>query len=386
MTRKEIQLALSRINIASVKTYLTENGWSFVFYYGENRIASIWHREDDDEAEILLPNPDIASDAVARLVDMIIYLSEYNKKPIRKIIESIENLSNDIFQVRVIHDDVKDGVISLEDGVLLHQKALDLMTSSAQSSLAKKTVFTGKKPTEVSNYLSRLQLGQSKVGSYIVNIIVPLEKHQDDNLSTDGITFSRVVTDNLINALDKLSTAVTKYNEQQDVDIFLQTIEAGVSKNLCEALIGLSGRNKQRSFQITAIPSTTQKMPRPELPLTFDFDIKAVSALTDAIDFFTTTNVYLNQELCGQVVHLDRNPGADSGTIAILAKIPATPSDQEKKIHIELNEKDYKLAIEAHRQKQYVTCVGDVIASNHSAKVTQLNEFKVHVDDDLLHP
>lgn len=352
MTRIEIQRALSRINVSSVDTYLIDNGWHFAFYYGENRIASIWHREDDAEAEILLPNPEIASDALVRLVDMVIYLSEYNKKPSSEIIESIANLSNDIFQVRVIHDDVKDGVISLEDGVLLHQKALDLMTSSAQSTISKKASFSGSKPTEVSNYISRLQLGQSKVGSYVVNIIVPLEKHQDNTTTTDNITFSRVVTDTLINALDKLSTAVKKYNEQKDVNIFAQTIEAGVSKNLCEALIGLSGKNKQRNFQITAITSTTQTMPRPELPLTFDFDTETVSALTEAIGFFTKNNVYLNQTIFGQVTHLARNPNSDSGTITILAKIPATSSVDEKNVTIELDEKNYKRAIEAHDKKQ----------------------------------
>lgn len=384
MTRKEIQLALSRINIASVKTYLTENGWSFAFYYGENHIASIWHREDDGEAEILLPNPEIASDSQARLADMIIYLSEYNKKPIREIIESIENLSNDVFQVRVIHDDVKDGIISLKDGVMLHQKALDLMTSTAQSTISKKASFSGSKPTEVSNYISRLQLGQSKVGSYIVNIIVPLEEPEPDNEATDHISFSRIVTDNLLNALDKLSSAVTTYNKNKEAKVFAETVSSGVSKNLCQALIGLSGRKQQRTFEITATPSTTQNLPRPDLPRVFTFDTQAVSALTQAVEFFTKNDVYVNQELCGQVVHLDRNPGADSGTIAILSKIPATRSDQEKKISIELNEHDYKLAIEAHRQKQYVTCVGDVIISNHSAKVNKLNEFKVHVEGELL--
>lgn len=361
----------TKLTNEQIEKYLLSMGWSMDGEVG--KVASIWHNNDNQDAELLLPRHGFALDYEDRLVDLLIELARFETKTYSQIIESIENLSADLVKVRVIHSDVGDGTIPLDDGVMLHERARDLMAAAALSTSTKKKHFVGARSPEASDYVSHLKLGQTEIGSYVINIISPIDMPETNQSTVDMTSFSRMVTHTLASGLSALHTAANKYTNTKEIGEFLPTIEKGASANMCEALLGFSGRNRQRSFTISITPSLTQKMPRPDISLEFSFQAESLPALEKAAEFFKDNYVIKNKSILGHVKRLDRTPGASSGTVSVNCLV----NDIEKNVLIELDELQYTDAIHAHEQKQLVTCNGDIHVSPRSARLINPAGFRV---------
>ncbi|MEX5559715.1 hypothetical protein Q1J45_19300 [Pseudomonas rhodesiae] len=371
MKRDELARYLYDIDPAQLEFYMLSQGW---FHDGDFKgLASIWHRSGSDQAdaEILLPSSDSAKDFAERMVDAVIALSSFELRSPLIILKEITGHFADLVRIRVFHSDVNSGTIPINDGVLLNIRARDLMASAVMSTASKRRHFMGKRSPEVKAYIDSLRLGQTEVGSYIVNIIAPLDPRHSDQASFEDVPLSNIVTANLAAGLEALSLAIENFSSVGDLTVFDAAVTSGASSNMCDALIGLSGAEKKRGFEISITPSRRQQTIS-EVKL-YRFDVESVAKMADASAYYKDNYILPARTIIGSIKRLDRPLNDEAGTITVATMI----GEIEKYVSIQLGADEYMDAVNAHRQKAAIKCTGDLHVSVRSSKLLNPSGFRV---------
>lgn len=362
--------------VEQLEARLLASGWRQDGFVRD--IATIWHPVSDvvTDAEVLLPKPH-AKDFNPRLSDALIAVAEFEKTSVADLIRSLSIASAEMISVRVIHEDTGHGSIPLLDGVLLNQRAKDLMVAAVQSSHSRRRFFAGRRAPEVTEIVSQLRLGQTEHGSYIVNVLAPTSPRGLGGDAIETLSVGQVVTKTLTRSLASLEDAISSYSDSGLLAAFDSTVEVGVSANLCDALIGFSGADKKRRFTITI---TTLDLERRIDVRSFEFDQSKVEHIETAAKYFRDNYVLPDETIVGTVKALDRVVGEEVGLVTVTARLS---TGVEKNVKFELFGGDYTDAIHAHDRKELVECTGEVQVAPKSARLLNPRRFKVIRSEDL---
>jgi hypothetical protein len=371
MSREELKKQLAEVRPDQLEAYLVASGWNRDGELGE--LASIWHRPEGphNDAEVLLPQSQSAKDYYERIVDAVFAIAAFEGRTPAEVAKTTNGYFADHISVRVLHRDVAEGTIPLNDGVLLNLRARDLVASSAMSTLSKRKHFSGKRTPEAREFLESLRLGQTEVGSYIVNILAPVTSVPTDQQSIPLTSMTRMVTANLASSLDALSKALDKYGQTNNLEVFDDAVVDGASANMCDALLGLSGEQRTRGFEVTITPSLSEEFKYK--PRKFLFDVTTVKFIAAASEYYKDNYVLPDRTISGFIKRLDRPAAEENGTITI----EATIGDSDKLITIELGPANYLDAVTAHKAKEVIECHGDVHVKARSVKLLSPSGFRV---------
>lgn len=365
------------VSSEQLQAYLQARQW---FEDGKIRnVATIWHRREVDQAEteVMLPFSSV-KDYRQRLRDALSAIALFEVRDVIDVLNEVKKLFSNTISVRVIHDDTVDGTIPINDGVLLIAKAKDLLIAAAQSMYSKKKQFIGPTPKEAKAYLDSLLLGQTEIGSYVVNVIAPAQREVVvDGASPTGIALAQAITLNLVTGLEALEKASAVYEELGDIKVFDAAMLSGASANMCDALLGFSGEKHNRTFEITvtAIPGPLLA----STPKKFQFGAKHVELLEKATGYYKDEYVLHQRTLVGHIRKLSRPKDETSGTVSLQAQV----GDVERNVQLELSGDDYHMAVLAHDNSELVKVQGDVhIKSKRSRLLNPIN-FGVIKNEDL---
>lgn len=161
---------LNAIQPLQAATYLRANGWHQQSQIADK--ASVWIQMTDsgEEFEILLPLKPESRDFPLLMSQVLETLEIAEQRSQLEILTTLTTSSADVIRVRVNHPDATDGSIPIDDCVLLLQSVRDMMLSAACSALEPKAYFPNPKPDRATKYLSRVSLGQTERGSYILTV------------------------------------------------------------------------------------------------------------------------------------------------------------------------------------------------------------------------
>jgi len=379
MTRDDVIEQLKGVSWTQLQSYLTTSGWTDDGAFGP--FASIWHRVDRHDVQVLLPTSEDAEDFWPRFADAVIAISEFEERSMGDIILAATERFGDVISIRVVHEDVEGGTIPAVDGVALNAEALELLTAASMSYLTKRQYH--QRPTAPTTaFLDTLRLGQTTKGSYVVNLFVLLPELPDDQPALKDVPMTNNVITNLSSGLKALSHAIsskrTKKDERKALD---DAVSKGVSANMCEALVGLSGRDHRRAVEISITPLRPgMKSPK---PVKFSFGTDKVERLAKASEYYRRSYTAKNKTIQGYIKRLDRAHGEERGII----QVAATVENSEKLVEIDLGPSDYKRAIQAHASDTEVRCSGDVLIKARSAHLLNPSKFRVvHEEDGLFKP
>lgn len=350
--------------------YLTVKSWQIAF---ELEYAVIWQRELGHQIlEITLPKPS-AEDRYEVLKKTLEKLAKIEEKTVETLKLNISNQYTDKLSVRVVGESVEDGTIPLDDGVKLFEKTKHLINALALSAKKKKAVFghnSGGK--DVTEFMSQVRLGQTQIGSYIINLSYPVENIEvkEQNEIIQAISFSRSVSHNLVNSLKKLKEKITHY--ENNPTSFAELIPEGVSHNLCEAIIGLSGSEQQRQVEIKLQAGEISDEAMPS-EINIQFDQNEIKVVQIASKYYQGEYTLPHYEIIGKIVGLHSSNLAEGGYIQVPCKI----GDKTVEIRIDLPPEQYQLAAEAHKTEQQVRCKGENLYINKKKgrlqKLTSIN-------------
>ncbi|PKQ75412.1 hypothetical protein CJP16_14975 [Aeromonas sobria] len=366
---KNVSVKFPPINLES---YLLSNGW-----IAEGEIlgqAKIWHRADKDhfDFEVLQPKSTEIQGYCQRVIDAINELAIFENRDPHHILKEIENFFSDSVKIRVIHSDVEEGTIPIDDGVLLIEKSRDLLTATTLSTFSKKSYFTGQRNAEAKNFIKQLRLGQTEVGSFIVNLIAPISDTINTQVEQDKMSITRAITNNLSRSLVAIGSGLESYKRTESIFEFESVVNNGVSANLCDALIGLTGITRSRSFTINICRAGVE-LDTQELPTEFKFSPEQVPLLELASAFYKGNYVIKAYEAFGLVSKMTHLFEDDFGEITVRSSIHGI----EKNVTIQLKLAEYWQAVHAHENAELISCSGVLHVTAKSAKLLEPSNFKV---------
>ncbi|MBB6053926.1 hypothetical protein [Armatimonas rosea] len=354
---------LSSVGTSQIAAYLGSRNWKYISRYFDT--GTVW-QGPDDQSKLVLPHSSTLDDYAEGVADILAVLARVERRSQEQVLRDIDEATKDVIRIRLSGDDLEDGAIPLEEAAHLIGHARDMMMAAACSTVRRRTIHTGRKPTEAVEYIKRVRMGQTERGSFILTMqseVAPqLDSGQQElfpdlsvEVADSADPFERRVTRTLARALMETHNALTETLTTRSVESFLRATEAGVSANLCDAVAGLTLDNYDRDISISLSWSPTRKVPT-QTPSFIHFPSDHLPILREVARVLRERAVHESFELRGPVIKLHRPDATAVGQVTIDGVVEG----YLRRVTVELWGQDYELAIEAHRQTAILSVEGEL--------------------------
>jgi len=362
------------------ESYLEERGWKKTSHIEKK--ASIWEKifENGFKVKTLIPLDTELRDYKSRIIDFIETLKKVENRALESIITDLLQSNADTFRITAFKDKPEVS-LPLIDASTLIRKTVDMMTSVAQSLIKPQPYFQYRHPKEVDDFLSKLKMGHTERGSFIVAIHAPVQPRLKNLLSeVEEIKekeepFERRV---MIALSHLIPTAIEAANTR-DEKAFEEAIPEGMSSNFCEALSSITEICGGDGAHLNIAWAPVRPI-MSSWKLKNDFFVRPDTAgtLKEAAKVLRKNVPEKDIEIQGYVIRLDKNHDAEEGEIRIYDNL----SDKSRNISIMLDKYKYSKAIEAHREGNMLNVKGDLDKDGKKQTLTNIKFFDLIVSED----
>ena len=265
----------------------------------------------------------------------------------------------DVVRARITETD--DGSLTLNRGVDLISGTRDLVLAAACSLREIQPLYRLGANREANDLLECIRLGQTEHGSFVLTLLTPvvspplptLLQEYDDSDGYDD--FDDPVERRMTRRLAEALTATCEATERAtagDGSAFSESVDRGVSANLCDALVKLIG-----PFPTLDI-SVAWARTRPISPSRKVFRLARADAaiLSEAARQFRNREPQPDTRLFGTVQRLRRDEDEASGTIFLRTSI----GGKNRSVAVVLKKTEYDRAIQAHKERMPIILYGDL--------------------------
>ena len=341
--------ALQAISPAALSAYARSAGWRKIEGYGAH--ADVYAAEE--MPEVILPRTGRLGDYVSVVSRLITIFAKAAGRDELSLYRDLVTADRDVVRARITETD--DGSLTLNRGVDLISGARDLVLAAACSLRESQPLYRLGANREANDLLEGIRLGQTEHGSFVVTLLTPVVSPPlptpvqvyDD--ADDPI--ERQMTRRLTEALAATGEA-TERATAGDGTAFAESVDRGVSANLCDALVKLIG-----PFPTLDI-SVAWARTRPISPSREVFRLARADAaiLSEAARQFRNREPQPDTYLFGTVQRLRRDEDEVSGTINLRTSIDG----KNRSVAVVLKKTEYDRAIQAHKERMPIILQGDL--------------------------
>ena len=340
---------LQAISPAALSGYARTSGWCKLESFGEH--SDVYAAEE--LPEVIVPRTRRLGDYASIVSQLIEIFARVAERDEISLYRDLVTADRDVVRVRVTEGD--DGSLTVNSAVDLVGGSRDLLLAAACSLREPQPLYRAGANKEASDLLSRVRLGQTEQGSFVVALLTPVVPSPMptllDDPDDDDAPIERKMTRRLAEALVAAREA-TESATAGDQSAFADAVGKGVSANLCEALVRLIGSFP--TLDVSVVWARTR--PMKSLPVVVQF------AETDAAILGEAARLYRNREprpdtrLFGIVQRLERDETAAEGRILLRTSIDG----RNVSVAAVLRRSDYDTAIQAHGSRAPVILEGDL--------------------------
>lgn len=331
--------------------------------------SKVWIYIDSSNNELILPKAK-TPDYPYLLFSHIEKLNKITGKSTQQILRILQSKIEDELKIQIKHDDVRHGSIPLDDGIRLISGGRDLISASANSLITPKPYYFGKSNREVSQLVEDVRLGQTEIGSYIVNIFLDVKGHENTELFPEDY-FGRKVSRKVFSNLSTLKQVIEDYQKKPEIEIFDSAVKDGISANLCKSILDFGGNESKRNVNIgISYQSDSEK----------NKDYSEIEFLSPQLPYVRMGYEHLvqqknipNHELIGYVIRLSREEDHDEGEITIAAYFEG----KHRKVKAKLTLEQYENAIAAHRDQELLYILGTLIIDKRTASMVDIESVYI---------
>jgi hypothetical protein len=369
---------LQSVKPEDLKVYLRDRGWTevssqknyMIKYKSPNPI-----RSDGRYISLFVPKDENLTDYTDTIDYALRVISAFEKRAYKDLLNQILSFA-DCLKTRIV--EAKKGMIPLDQGISLYEEMLELITFSACAEFEPNVKRFPRKLERAIYYAETSLMGQSELGSYIANIYIPLERKKSTFTWDTTGPFARKMVLRILRGLEDLSDSVKADRSDPIIDNYRE----GLNSNMCDALINVIDVGMGNNIVLSAILEPTYPVPE-DISTEFILTPPNKHYLQDARDKLKE-DVPQEEErsFIGYVRLLTRPEEVEKGTI-ILRTIDV---ERNKTINIrtELNDSDYKLAVEAHTVRRYVFIKGILERKGKWWVLKNPNKLRVLEEDSEL--
>ena len=350
--------SLLAITPVALSTYANTAGWERQGTYREH--SDIYTGEN--LPEIIVPRTDRLGDYASVVVELIRMFAQVKHQDESSVYRSLLTTDRDIVRLRT--GDEEKGNLSLDQGVDLISGARDMLKAVACSLGNPKMVYRAGAHQSARDLLSRVRLGHTERGSYVITLVMPVlppptpVMFPDD--SGSDLPIERLLTVRLMKALFAARSA-TEEAVSGGANSFREAVEDGVSANLCEDLVQIIDSSDTLDVNVTWASSQPNEL----LHKTAFFSRTDLPILRSAARSFREYSPKPDVRLYGYVRLLERGPEEEDGTIRLNTMV----DNKNVSVTAMLGRQDYERAVQAHRDKALVILSGDLEHFGHRWKL-----------------
>lgn len=370
--------SLNALKPLVVASYLRVRGWrQEADLNGKGSVWLLPAQEGREEADITLPLQRDLGDFTLRMGEVLRTLRQIEQRPEVEILQDLLTTSSDLIRVRAPSREAESGSLPIEQAVAFVERSRDLVLAAACAAITKRAYFATRKPTKATDYLSRVRMGQTERGSYVLTILSPVAPvlAPEGELPLDLAPpepYERQVTRTLAEGLAAMERAACRAASSGGMAAFQDAVSQGVSANLCEAVVGLSAVSPEDGLDIRIAWSRTRPA-APSIPSRVVLGSDSIPLIQEAARLFKDTAPVEDVEIQGFVTRLARGPQESSGEVTLEGLVDG----QLRRAAVELGEGIYSQAVQAHDQRQRVACAGDLVKERGGFRLQNPRHFRV---------
>lgn len=313
--------ATARLDLVSL---MQTSGWSCV---GAGSVGEMWANKDGRRVGLpysLTPEKVEWADVLARVATAV-------GGPISALEERVARYRYDVTEFRVDGPDWTH-TVPVEAGVNLFKTARQILRSSATTSRAPKAVIGSGYSDPGDRILQDARFGQTKEGSYIVPLMVPVATEAGSGAETqpelrqwaDDHVFhatmespARRATRTMAESLDALWTEVLRPEKAPGPSKVAELVMQGVSRELVSSLHDVVSQRAVKQFDAKFLWSEHPSLGRPSVRSEFQLPSGAAGLLSQVARSFKKTPTSKVETFSGVMVLLRHDASRSFGSLAI---------------------------------------------------------------------
>ncbi|EGT3616143.1 hypothetical protein FHH43_07850 [Clostridium perfringens] len=378
---------LDYITLDSLLRYLEYKEWNINNDFPNKNLILLEKKYDaDDVYTITLPAKETLKDFKRRLtfaIESLAELDEISKNDLLKdIIFYSKNLkknesivSKDRLSIRIKSDISEDGSLPLDYASSVVNGIKKLLTSAIyiEKNTPIPVLDSSHNLKTIDGDLKNYKFAQSEYGSYIFNI--DIESVSDtaqlsfDFENNDFITPSRKV-------IRRIQNGIYDIQNKKIEEIYINGYEKGLNANMCDAILEFN--NIDSPVIIESKIKWDSSLPIPKDIKDTIYIRKDDFSVFDSISKRYKEKTVEKMTLEGFIIemHNNENTGKTKRVTRYIVIITNIESSL-KKVKLYLNEDDYNLACNAHREKKLVSVEGFVIPKSKNYILEDYMNFKI---------
>ncbi|KOT32337.1 hypothetical protein ADK41_30080 [Streptomyces caelestis] len=377
----------------TLRRYLSGKGWRTERAFSG---AELWERyvetEPDAPYEVLVP-AERRRDYPGRIADILETLAVVEARRPGDILREMRLPPSD-WQFLRLTPPGPSGTAPLLDLVSALNGLRELHTAAASSALTPQVVQPAQKPQAVKDHVASVRLDQTRVGSYVVAAHTPLP-HQRARRLQEAVRqaalfdadpfpggpgarasepYARQVSRVLFAGVTCARVAADESLERDSLADFARFIEAGLSANLCEALVRIAGEERRGySLSFAWAPDLPVTQASPPVAIT----PRHVMVLEEgAKDLRKRLDRELGVVLVGMVTRLRAEKGQHREA-TVYGSFAHEGWGRPRQVRVQLSREHVEQAMSAWRHRWQVVVRGNLETRGNGLLLRPVTEFEV---------
>ena len=231
-------------NLVDLRDYLRLAGWISIPH--KNPRLEVFRRADQSSPlELVLPRSMDTVDFAIRIAETVTTLSLVSRQSPEAILTQVQEISEDVLRARITTPALQRSSIPLDTAVSVIGGLKKLLTYSAVGEVSPLPFFS--RPTKKAlAHADHCRFGHTFAGSFGFTIESPLAPTTQDPLLKEAAAppFERRVMERLYRDLQQLKEASVTH----DLAPLLSSYATGLSANMCDALLDITGTGSDREI------------------------------------------------------------------------------------------------------------------------------------------
>jgi hypothetical protein len=349
----------SRIEPGSTEPYLRARGWELA---QQGELGNRWRlRLDDRVRNVAVPLPLLDGNDRARMLAAVLdVLVDVEHRDAALIARDLSEAAYDLLEFRLVADSLANGEMPLRAAPELTGGAFEAVQAAARSEVARRPHYAaGTLPASVRSFVDDAVLAGTDRGSVILRVKAPVpDEPRQSTIDGLGISdaFERRAVQRLLHGMRAAKTAAHRDLAASDADVLDEDVDEGLSANLCDALLKLSGLKSGLEARVAVRVRWALTRPTDEAATEVEIDRGELGQLDRVAMILKEIEPQPHMTVVGPVTAVRREPGDPTGVAYLHAELEG----KVRTVRMELERSDYDLALRAHADELEIRAVGTI--------------------------
>lgn len=361
---------LNGISPQAIDRYLSLCGWERDFSFQNRKIWKYLYKLEPD-VQLFVPARDDLPDYLLRVEQVISILSEILKKEKANIINDLFATYSDHLEFRIISPIAEAGKLPLDYATECIDGIRNLILYSACAVHDSKPVCF-KASNRAKETLNKFELGQTAVGSFIINVDAKVADEDDDHI--DKLVEPSPSAEHKV--VERISTAMQQVKQIAEgakiSDIAASAFKNGITANMCESFLKLKPAYEFGTEVETTICYASAITDQIGVKEIMRFSYHHFSIIQEIANIYRDKTIIEDMTLFGSINKMQLNNNAER-----IISIECRTEDGKRLVQATLTEKQHELACDAYKATQMVRISGVVDKSKKIWAMEYLSLFEV---------